>query len=102
METALIEALKPYGPLAMIGGLIAVLLRKEIGRALFSARDETAVEKLLVDMAGTFKTHMDLLRDSNDTMAGIAKDIDKIETHSSEHLSVSRALLQETIRNNRN
>lgn len=99
METALIEALAPYGPVALIGGLVLVLLRKELAKALFSGRDETAIEKLLQEQTRMFQVNMDLFRETNKHFTALLHDSEAIRDTAKEHLGVTRAILNEHLRN---
>jgi hypothetical protein len=115
MESALITALAPYGPVALIGGLVLVLYRQQIMRALSSDGQETGVEKalsaqlrllenvekLMAAQMKTYEHNMEMFEDTNQHLKDIEGQIREIRTTLNESVSVSRSLLQETMRGNR-
>jgi hypothetical protein len=58
MEVALIDYLKQFGPLGVIGGLAFFLLRKEIGQFVSAPRGDRALETLMQGMNEMFAENL--------------------------------------------
>lgn len=70
--TIIIDALKPYGGLAVIAGVTLVLLRKDIVAVLTAPRNDRAVEALLTGMSEQFAANLVQFKDANDGVSEIA------------------------------